>query len=131
MLWKIFLLTRPPPDGNFDHNSLLILKKFGDYFKYYYGIYKTLPKIDRFGIGKEIAEGGLAVYILLFRASKLNRQDFRKKKFILEANEIIDLLRFLVRTCFELKLIRQNQYLLLSKQLLEIGKMSGGLIKKL
>jgi len=88
-----------------------------------------LPKIDRFNIGKKIAEENLEVYILIFKASRLNKKDIRKVKFIIEANEKIDLVRFLIRNCFDMNIIKLKQYRNLSKHLLEIGKMCGGWIK--
>ena len=87
-----------------------------------------MPKIDKHGIGKKILDENLEIQILIFKASVLNKKDFRKKKYFIEANEKLDVIRFLIRQCWEMEIIKRKKYQNLSFQLVEIGKMLGGII---
>jgi len=107
---------------------LILLKKFSEYYRYYYTIYKNFPKIDKHGIGKKILDENLETQVLIFKASVLNKNDFRKKKYFIEANEKLDVIRFLIRQMFEMEILNRKRYQNLSLQLVEIGKMLGGLI---
>ena len=109
-------------------NDLILLKKFGEYYRYYYTIYKNFPKIDKYGIGKEVFDENLMTWILIFKASVMNKKDFRKKKYFIEANEKLDVIRFLIRQMFEMEIVNRKRNTILSVQLVEIGKMLGGLI---
>ena len=87
--------------------------------------------MDKFHLGKKILDECLETFILIFKISKLNRQDNRQKKLLIEVNLNLDIERFLIRNCFEMKIIKLKQYQTISLQLLEIGKITGGLIKSL
>ena len=87
-----------------------------------------MPKVDKFGIGKEVLDENLRAWILIFKASILNKKDFRKKKYFIEANERLDVIRFLIRQMFELGIINRKRNIIFAIQLVEIGKMLGGLI---
>lgn len=123
-----FSLPEYPNISNSGHN-LIVLKKFSEYYRYFYQIYKIFPKIDKYSIGKKILDENLEIYISIFKISKLKQQDANKKLLLIETNEKLDIIRFLIRNLSEMKIIKPKQYYILFEQLLEIGKMIGGLIK--
>jgi len=125
-----FSATDLPDDFGFS-SHLILLKKFSDYYQYFYQVYKNLPKIDKYHLGQKILDENLETYILIYKISKTNRQNFQKNKILVEINEKLDVLKFLIRNCFEMKIIKLNQYTTLAVQIIEIGKITGGLIKSL
>ena len=65
---------------------------------------------------------------MLLGASKLPAGE-QKLKELTYANSKLELIKLLVRTCFEVKAINDKQYIALESSLQETGKMLGGWMK--
>lgn len=70
----------------------------------------------------------MALLEMLVSTSKLPRGT-QKSDLLFQASSKLELLKLLVRLCFEIKAISNKQYLALESSLQEIGKMLGGWIK--
>ncbi len=66
---------------------------------------------------------------LLFIASYLGKE--QKLPYLQKAGGKLDLLKFFLQIAWELKTLDNKKYIILSEQLNEIGKMTGGWIKGL
>ncbi|OGY62463.1 MAG: hypothetical protein A2745_03265 [Candidatus Harrisonbacteria bacterium RIFCSPHIGHO2_01_FULL_44_13] len=64
---------------------------------------------------------------LFFTASRLNKN--RKLPLLNSASEKIDLLKFFLQFIWELKVLDNKKYILLSKDVIVVGKMLGNWIK--
>lgn len=95
--------------------------KFWDEFKNHF------PKKSRYTLGSKIDSLFIDTIELLFTASYLSKE--QKLPYLQKAGAKIDLLKFFLQIAWELKVVDNNKYILLSRQLDEIGKMVGGWIK--
>ncbi|MCX6809887.1 MAG: four helix bundle protein [Candidatus Berkelbacteria bacterium] len=88
-----------------------------------------MPKCERFGLGHKID----SLFIdLLDIAQKTSFSPLNKKVHLLEdALSYIDSLRFFIQYCWELKLIPNNQFVQIGKEIENIGRMTGGWRKKI
>ena len=66
----------------------------------------------------------LEILELLFTASYQNKEN--KLYTLLISIKKLDLLKFLIRVCWELKILDNKKYIILSEKLQEIGRMLGG-----
>jgi len=112
-------------------NNLKVLHEFKKYLQSYYQIHKNMPKIDRHMIGQKISEKNWDTYILIYNFSKIPGYKYIKKQMWTNISDQIDLLKFLVHTCWDLKIISDRHNILLNLKLVEVGKMWGGIGKSL
>ena len=56
---------------------------------------------------------------------------YAKKEHLAIANGKLDLLKLLIRLCFEIRSIDQKAYITLEEQLQEVGKMLGGWLRSI
>lgn len=54
-----------------------------------------------------------------------------KLQLLARISRKLELIKLLIRMCFEMKAVNEKQYLLLQEHLYEIGKMLGGWIRSL
>lgn len=54
-----------------------------------------------------------------------------RKSIILQASDRVDLIKHLIRIAYEIRSIDLKAYLVLEKEVLEIGKMCGGWLKSI
>ncbi len=86
-----------------------------------------IPKRDRLGIHADIERITIEAMGNILHASFASKQ---KKNEILEKVRIsIEILKHLVRTEYELKIIPEKTYIEISSLLIEISKMTNGWIK--
>ena len=115
----------PPPAGA----TLPIIQKFVQTYKLWDEFKNHFPKKSRYTLGAKIDTLFIDAIELLFIASYLGKE--QKLPYLQKAGGKLDLLKFFLQIAWELKVIDNNKYIILSKQLDEIGKMIGGWIKGL
>ena len=95
----------------------------------WFGYFQKLPKIHRYTLGLRI--DNLFVEIIENLSSASFSKSLEKQDFINLAIRKNDTLKVLMMILWETKSIDNKKYILLSKQLDEIGKMLGGWISHL
>lgn len=106
-----------------------MIHKLDEFYRTLYLLSSQIPKRDRFGIYSKIEKICLDVQELIISAALENRND--KFPFLNSARIKIEVLKRLIRTTYELKIIPDKKYILLEGQLQEISKMTNGWIKYL
>jgi hypothetical protein len=113
---------------NFFHqnsqSSLPVLEHIINAYKKWVPIQRNFPKSERFSLGQKIDQLFIALMETLRKASF--SQINSKVSLLGEALLNIDSLRFFVQLCWELKLIPNNQFSFIGKDIENIGKMVGG-----
>lgn len=87
---------------------------------------RKFPKDQRFSLAQRVENTAFAFYELLLRAAKTKSP----RRFLLDADIELDKLRLSIRLCHDLELLTFKQYEFAAKQIVEIGKLLGGWIKK-
>ena len=85
------------------------------------------PKSQRFVMAKRIEEAMLNFYDLLLLAVKT---EDNKRGVLIEASFELERLKHYLRLCKDLKITTLKQYEYSSKEIVEIGKLLGGWLKK-
>ncbi|MFA6273741.1 MAG: four helix bundle protein [Candidatus Paceibacterota bacterium] len=98
-------------------------------YAYLYLIGNKLSKRDKLGIHNHVEKEFLQTFSLLISASLETKLE--KTKILKKSRIQIEILKQLVRTEFELKIIFQKNYLIIQEKLQEISKMTNGWIKYL
>ena len=86
-----------------------------------------MPKRDKLGIYSKIENGCVEILSISIEAalqSKNNKIEFLKKLHIK-----IEILKHLIRTCFEIHIIKDKPYFNLEITLQEVSKMASGWLK--
>jgi hypothetical protein len=107
-------------------DELIIYQKLLESYKYAYGVVKQFPKSEKFDLAADIKKGYREAIRLVIVA---NRQK-RKEAELYNLDTEIMLLKAWVRIGYELGFMAVKKYENLSKQLVEIGKICGGWIRK-
>ena len=89
----------------------------------------TFPKIYRHTLGTTIQHAPLKLLTIIFEANATPRP--LREAPLLKAQAQADMLKLLVRLCFELGVLKSTPYFQCSAMLEEIGKMLGGWIRYL
>lgn len=105
-----------------------IIQKFISVYKLWDEFKNHFPKKSRYAIGAKIDSFFLDTIELLFIASYLSRE--QKLPILQKAGGKLDLLKFFLQIAWEIKMLDDKKYIILSEQLTEIGKMLGGWIKQ-
>ena len=102
------------------------IPKTYDLLKWLLPIVSKFPKDRRYTLGQRIENKLLDILELLLKAnySKV-KIDLLKK-----ANLELEMLRYLIRLCYDLRFINLKRYEFCSEQINEIGKLVGGWIKQ-
>lgn len=109
-------------------NTSLIHKVNGLYVLIY-STEKQIPKRDRFGIFLKIENVCLELFENTIAATF--QQKYLKEGFLKNARTKIEVLKHLIRTSYELRIIRDEKYFQISSEIIEISKMINGWIKYL
>ena len=104
-----------------------MVHRIGKFYKLFHDCLKTFPKLERFTLGAKIENTVLEVLELTLSASYLPK--YKKNEILIKASDKTDLLKHLIRIAYEIKVINLKRYILIEKNVLEIGKMLGGWIK--
>ncbi|MDO8676303.1 MAG: diversity-generating retroelement protein Avd [Candidatus Azambacteria bacterium] len=101
-----------------------IIQRFIAVYKLWDEFVTHFPKKSKYTLGEKIDSLFIDTIELLFTASYLNKE--QKLPYLQKASGKLDLLKFFLQIAWELKAIDNQKYIVLSKQLDEIGKMLGG-----
>ena len=104
-----------------------ILHKVFDFYKLFNQHLQLFPKRNRLTLGRKIDSLILEIIELIFLA--LNSEKKEKTIILRKASLKIDLLKIVIRLAKETKALDNKKYILLQKELQEIGKMLGGWIR--
>lgn len=110
-----------PPD-----KTPAVIHKIRILHKDIYTIGQKLSKRDKLGIHADIEKECLTLLKHSIKATLTNKRDVRKIEFISATRTLQQTLANLIRTEFELKILAEKQYLYLSSQTVEIGRMLSG-----
>ena len=105
---------------------MLIVQKAYDFSKWLLLHTGKFPKSYRFSIAVRI-ENAVLEFTELVALANVRHE---KLPFLEQADEALTRLRILVRLSFDMKFISLNSYEFGSLQIVELGKMLGGWIKK-
>ncbi|MBI4671259.1 MAG: diversity-generating retroelement protein Avd [Chloroflexi bacterium] len=87
---------------------------------------RKFPKEQRFSMAQRLEDTAFAFQDLILRAAKTKSP----RRFLVEADIELDKLRFQIRLCLDLNLLSPKQYEFAATQIVEIGKLLGGWLKK-
>ncbi|MBD3282407.1 MAG: diversity-generating retroelement protein Avd [Candidatus Portnoybacteria bacterium] len=99
-------------------------------YKFYLSTYNKLdklPKKNRYSIGQKI-ENNILELLELINLANIQIKNLREP-ILHKASAKCNLLKLLIRLCYDLNLFNERQYISLESQIQEIGKMIGGWIK--
>lgn len=88
---------------------------------------RDFPRNHRYGIGLRIEN---TIYDIM-NLINLANSGIRKKERLIEANAMLQTLKYLVRLMWELKLMNEKQHHAFIEQMDSIGKQLGGWIKSM
>jgi len=108
-------------------NDVSVVHKVLEVYKIFHKLTILFPKYERYVLGQKIENLILEILELILKASYLPK--YKKKEILFIVSNKVDLLKLFIRILYELKILNQKKYLLLSEKILEIGKMIGGWIK--
>lgn len=112
-------LVAPPP-----RLLLPLLQKAKGAYVIWYGYYQILPKLHRHSLGQRIDTLFIEIIEAISTASFLSRDE--KHPYVRLAIRKVDTLKILLMVLWETKSVDNKQYIVLSMQIEEIGKMLGG-----
>lgn len=107
------------------NNDLIVIQKAYDCYLYLHVALKHFPKAEKFVLSADIKNTFFEMLKLFLIANKAQY----KKKYLYEADVQLDLLRFRVKTAYDLKFLPPRKFEIISKMLSEIGRLLGGWIK--
>ena len=110
-------------------DDLLIYTKMGDFLTWLFPIINTFPKSQRMVISQQISNSALTCLRLIVSARNA-RQPRRKASLLFELNVELEILRKLLTVAHAIGFINAKRTENGMKQLLELGKMCGGWIKR-
>jgi len=87
---------------------------------------EKFPRAHRYVLGKRLEEQLYELLDLTIDAAYTRD----KRRILIQANLLLEKLRYTVRLCKDMKFINLKKYEYLSGQFIEIGRMIGGWIKK-
>ncbi len=104
-----------------------IFSKTCDFILWLLNHTEKFPKSERFRMAKRLEDTAFEFYELLITAA---RSAQRKRQVLLQADLVLDKWRFYVRLSHARKLTSVAQYRYAAGELVEIGKLLGGWLKK-
>lgn len=109
--------------------NLAVIQRLVSTYKLWHEFQNNFPKKSRYTLGAKIDSLFIDILELLLIASYLGKE--QKLPLLQKAGGKLDVLKFFLQISWELKILDNKKYILLSGQLNEIGKMIGGWIRGL
>jgi hypothetical protein len=106
-----------------------IIQHTYNFYRALHELTPTIPKLSRYTLWQRCQNTSLDL-LQGFIATGYVNPDKRAEKLVC-LSESVDLLRVLIRLCFETKVIQQKAYVSLQQILDDIGRMLGGWIKSI
>lgn len=118
---KDFSLTPP-------RNNLTIIQKLVGVYKLWHEFLNHFHKQSRYTLGEKIDNLFIEIIELVFTAIHLSKD--QKFPYLQKASIKLDILKFFVQMTWEMGILDNKKYVLLSEDLEEIGKMLGGWLRQ-
>lgn len=112
---------------DFEKIEMPILSQLLVLYEFLHKLIFIFPKYERYTLGEKIQDSILTSIEFTVIANSSNK--YEKEKVLLQANAKIELLKILLRTALNCKIIEEKDYLEGTRRLQEIGKMTQGWIK--
>ena len=109
------------------HNEIPLIQKTYNLYKTTHEYSKLFPKSDKYSLGEKLKATILETLEFLMEAETAKRD--WKAPILEKVNRKVGLLKLLFRLANETKTLDNKKYLLVSEQLQEIGRMTGGWMK--
>ena len=106
-----------------------IVQKTADLYKEFYGYLKMFPKQDQYLLGKRCEDYLLDFMEQIYGAVAVSKDE--RLPILIVANNKFEVLKFLLRSARELRIIDNKKYLSLESKIQDIGKQLGGWMKSL
>lgn len=103
---------------------MLIIHKIEEFYRKFYSLGKKISKRDRFGIYLKIEGVVLEIFELTISAALETKNN--KLPLINSARVKVEVLKRIIRTTAELKIIESKDYIELESELQQISKMING-----
>jgi len=107
---------------------LPIIQKLTVAYALWHGYVIHFDKVSRYSIGLKIDMLFIETIKNVFVATHKSRD--QKIVYLNTASDTLDLLKFMLQIVWHIRIIDNNKYIGLSKELDEIGKMLGGWLKQ-
>lgn len=108
-------------------NELLLIPKFEKYMQYMIEVIIKMPRTEKFNIGNEFKN---VMYKMLENILYINKIEKQKRLYYLNLIDAeMNIQRVMLRVMEKNKWIDQKKFRVAMKQLYEMGKILGGLIK--
>jgi len=117
--------TTPVYAMNQTSNVPPVITKVYDVLEWLLPQIEKFPRAHRYVLGKRLEEQLYELLDLTIDAAYTRD----KRRILIQANLLLEKLRYTVRLCKDMKFINFKKYEYLSRQFVEIGKMIGGWIK--
>lgn len=117
-----------PPNAKLS-TELPVLQKIADAYKLWHGVLPHLPRLSRYTLGAKIDTLFLDTIEHIVLAGYAPRD--RKLDIVLRASSKVDRLKVFLQLAWEMKVLDNKKYLLVSAPLTEVGKILGGWRKQL
>ncbi|MFH1129687.1 MAG: diversity-generating retroelement protein Avd [Patescibacteria group bacterium] len=110
-------------------SSVPIIRRFIEIYKLWHEYLQNFPKTSRYSLGLKIDSLFIEIIGSLFSASYLSGRE--KLPILSKASNNLDMLKFFLEVAWEIKLLDNKKYIVISEKLNEIGNMLGGWIRKI
>lgn len=107
----------------------ITFQKLYDFYKNLYVNLRSIKKLDRYTWGEKCDKLALDSLSLVAKAGYLPKT--QKWPILRELSFNVDLLKIYLRLGRELEILEQTKYLWREKELVEIGKLTGGWLKSI
>jgi len=104
----------------------IILKTY-DLIKYLFPVIQKFPRDHKFILGDRIQNKLLDIFELQIKSYYTGKN---KLLYLSDINIKLEQLRYLIRLCYNFRIINQKRYTFIFKKIDELGRMTGGWIKK-
>jgi hypothetical protein len=105
-------------------SDLPVIKKIYELYKNFYSYSKLFPKKDKYTLGNKCETYILSVLELLIATGSAPKLE--KIAYIRKANIKFDTLKIFIRLANEINMLDNKKYMIMQKQIQEIGRMIGG-----
>ena len=106
-----------------------IIQKTADLYKEFYGYLKLFPKQDQYLLGKRCEDYLLDFLEQIYEAVSAPKE--KQRAILVLGSAKFEVLKFLLRSCRDLRMIDNKKYLSLESKIQDIGKQLGGWIRSL
>lgn len=114
----------PPPATTLTTKLLPLLQRIKSFYILWFRIYQILPKTQRYSLGYRIDTLLVEIMEAVSIASFLPKEE--RRSYVCLSIRKIDTVKVLLMVLWETKSLDNKQYITLSAELDEIGRMAGG-----